>query len=54
MDVKNVFYDFLNAFFKSFYLLNVFYFLVAIFFIALNLLNSCIKRFVSDGLNMAV
>src|SRR6218665_3894146 len=39
--------------FNVFNLFYVFYFLVAIFFILLNLLNSCIKRFLSDEFQIA-
>ena len=55
IDVKNVFYIFFikNAFSNVFNFLNVFYFLVAKFFILLNLLNSEIKRLLSDGFNTA-
>jgi len=42
-----------TRFFNVFYFLNFFYFLVANFFILLNLLNSYIKRLLSDGFNMA-
>src|SRR6218665_2962779 len=41
-----------NGFFNVFLFWNIFYFLVAKF-ISLNLLNSCIKRLLSDGFNMA-
>src|SRR6218665_1179445 len=63
IDVKKRFLRFLlffikNAFLTFFIFGNVFYFLVANFFIVLNLLkillnlpNSCIKRLLSDGFN---
>src|SRR6218665_3067680 len=55
IDVKNDFYYFYKKTrFKRFFIFsNVFYFLVVKFFILLNLLNSCIKQFLSDEFNMA-
>src|SRR6218665_3650555 len=57
IDVKKVFYVFFiifikNTFFNVFYFWNVFHFLVGNFLILLNLLNSYIKRLLSDGINM--
>ena len=57
VDVKKRFYVFYLFYkkrvFKGFYFLNVFNFLVTKYFIILNLLNSEIKRLLSDGFNTA-
>ena len=54
IDVKNVFYySDKKRVFNVFYFLERSLFSTGIFFILLNLLNSCTKRLLSDGFNIA-